>query len=228
MLIKILLKYNKDIPVICHLEGDYVKIAEKVNSKVPHNFFFSKIESKVTSKASLASFNDLLIQHLKDFVPTYNLSQINYLSKTWIRKFIKILDYQFGIGTGRYVINGKLKPIKIKSKSFINLIDLKSQELLGIFKFSQGQVFLKIKGLKKLPLLLIESNIIVFDGQKIKGSTLFRPGIIEYGQNLIPNEHVLIVDNDKKNIIGAGTLLVGTNFIKNSKTGRIVEIYEKV
>ncbi|KKN62795.1 hypothetical protein LCGC14_0508560 [marine sediment metagenome] len=228
MLIKILLKYNKSIPVICHLEGEYVKIAENVNSKVPHNFSFSKIESKVTSKASLASFEDLINQHLNDFVPADNLSQVNYLSKTWIRKFIKILDYQFGIGTGRYVINGELKPIKIKSKSYINLIDLKSQEILGIFRFSLGQVFLKMKGLKRLPLLLIKSNIIVFNGQNISGSTLFRPGIIEYGQDLIPNEHVVIVDIDKKSIIGAGTLLVGTNFIKNSKTGRIVEIYEKI
>ena len=82
--------------------------------------------------------------------------------------------------------------------------------------------------LKRLPLLPFESNLIVFNGQKVSGSTLFRPGIIEYGQNLIPNEHVLIVDIDKKSIIGAGTLLVGTNFIKNSKTGRIVEIYEKI
>ena len=228
MLIEILLKYNKSIPVICHLEGEYVKIAENVNSKVPHNFFFSKIESKVTSKTSLASFEDLINQHLNDFVPIDNLSQVNYLSKTWIRKFVKILDYQFGIGTGRYVINGELKPIKIKSKSYINLIDLKSQETLGIFRFSLGQVFLKMNVLKRLPLLPFESNIIVFNGQKVSGSTLFRPGIIEYGQNLIPNEHVLIVDIDKKSIIGAGTLLVGTNFIKNSKTGRIVEIYEKI
>ncbi|KKK44951.1 hypothetical protein LCGC14_1111410 [marine sediment metagenome] len=228
MLIKILLKYNKSIPVICHLEGEYVKIAENVNSKVPHNFFFSKIESKVTSKASLALFENLINQHLNDFVLADNLSQVNYLSKNWIRKFVKILDYQFGIGIGRYVINGELKPIKIKSKSYINLIDSKSQEILGIFRFSLGQVFLKMKGLKKLPLLLIKSKIIVFNGQKISGSTLFRPGIIEYGQNLIPNEHVLIVDIDKKRIIGAGTLLVGTNFIKNSKTGRIVEIYEKI
>ncbi len=228
MLIKILLKYNKSIPVICHLEGEYVKIAENVNSKVPHNFFFSKIESKVTSKASLASFENLINHHFNDFVLADNVSQVNYLSKNWIRKFVKILDYQFGIGIGRYVINGELKPIKIKSKSYINLIDLKSQEILGIFRFSLGQVFLKMKGLKKLPLLLIKSKIIVFNGQKISGSTLFRPGIIEYGQNLIPNEHVLIVDIDKKRIIGAGTLLVGTNFIKNSKTGRIVEIYEKI
>jgi predicted ribosome-associated RNA-binding protein Tma20 len=41
------------------------------------------------------------------------------------------------------------------------------------------------------------------------------------------DNHVIILNKKRKNIIGIGELLVGSNFIKNSKAGRIVKIYEK-
>ena len=72
------------------------------------------------------------------------------------------------------------------------------------------------------------SNFIVFDGQKIKGNTLFRPGILSFSLNLVPKDTVVIFDENKEKIIGLGSLIVGSNYIKNSKTGKIVNVYEKI
>jgi len=72
------------------------------------------------------------------------------------------------------------------------------------------------------------SNYIVFDGQKIKGNTLFRPGILSFSLNLVPKDIVVIFDENKEKIIGLGSLIVGSNYIKNSKTGKIVNVYEKI
>jgi len=229
MLIKLLKKFNESIPIICHLEGEYLKIINRTESKLHNPFFFSDINGKSTSKEALESLEKLIQQHKNDFKPEKTLSKSNYLLKTWIRKFIKILDYQYGIGSGKKVITDESIVIKTKTNSQFDLIDSNKKQILGTFKTSTGQIGLTLAGVKRLiqKPFSIDSNIIVFDGQKIQGTNLFRTGILDYSTNLIPNNHVIILNKEKTNIIGIGKLIVGTNFMRNSKTGRIVEIYEK-
>ncbi|MFW9872682.1 MAG: DUF5591 domain-containing protein, partial [Candidatus Thorarchaeota archaeon] len=229
MLAKLLKKYNESIPIICHLEGEYFEITKTLESKLPYNFYFSDIRDKTTSKESLKSLENLIYRHKDDFKPKKVLSKGDYLLKTWIRKFIKILDYQFGIGSGKKIIANDIELKKIKSNSQIDLLELKTNIKLGTFNAMTGQIRLTIAGLNQLVQkpFSIGSSTIVFNGDSIRGNTLFRAGILDYSMNLIPNNYVIIIDKEKSNIIGVGKLIVGSNFIKNSKSGRIVEIYEK-
>ena len=94
---------------------------------------------------------------------------------------------------------------------------------MGVFNFPLGQIALNINGAQRLS-LFSSSNILVFNDKQIRGNTLFRPGILEFSNNLIPSNYVFILDQDKQNIVGVGQLIVGSNFIKNSKTGRIAKI----
>ena len=229
MLQQIITKYNENIPIVCHLDSDYLDIAETVNSNLPHNFYFTKIDGKVTSKESLKSFESLVEQHLSDFNPLKKLPDGNYLFNNWIRRFIKIIDYQFGRGSGGKIITNELKSFKIDSKTQIDLIDLKTKEKIGVFITLSGQIHLTIQGLESMVQLpsYIDSNIIIFDGQNIQGSNLFRQGILEFSSDLISNNYVIIINKEKTEIIGTGMLIVGSNFIRNSKTGRVVKIIEK-
>ncbi len=229
MLVKILEKYDKDIPIVCHLENEYHEIVERAKSKIPHKFFFTNISDKLTSKESLQSLEYLISEYKDKYKPKQQLKKGDFLTKSWIRKFIKILDYQFGVGSGMRVISQELTQVKLKSNGNINLIDLKSKERLGVFKSSTGQIDLTLKGINRLIQVpySIDSNTIVFDADHIKGNTLFRKGIIDFSQDLIPNNFTFIVNKEKNDVIGTGNLIVGSNFIKNSKTGRIVKINEK-
>ncbi|MFX1327282.1 MAG: DUF5591 domain-containing protein [Promethearchaeota archaeon] len=228
MLIKLLEKYNRKIPILCHLTGGYLEIIKKASIKLQHNFIFSEIQDKTTSFASLKSLENLINEYKNKFKLKNNIVKNEYFSKSWIRKFIKILDYQFGIGTGNKIITNGLKPIRIRFKDQIDLKDLKTQEKLGIFKFSTGQIELTLNGLRRLIEIpsSITSNYVSFNGEQIRGNTLFRTGVIDYSLDLIPDNQVLIVDKKKKNIIGSGKLIIGSNFLKNSKSGRIASIYE--
>jgi hypothetical protein len=38
----------------------------------------------------------------------------------------------------------------------------------------------------------------------------------------------VIFDKNKEKIIGLGSLIVGSNYIKNSKTGKIANVYDKI
>ncbi|MEE9376979.1 MAG: DUF5591 domain-containing protein [Candidatus Lokiarchaeia archaeon] len=228
MLIKLLEKYDKKIPILCHLKNGYLEIVKRASSKLPHNFFYSEIQDRTTSIKSLQSLEKLIKEYKNVFeVKNENLNK-DYIPKTWSRKFVKILDYQFGIGSGNKINSNGLKPVHVKAYNQIGLRDLKTQEKLGVFKFSTGQIKLTITGLRRLiqSPSTINSHYIVFDGDEIQGNTLFRKGVLEYSSDLIPNGQVIIVNKERKKIIGSGELIVGSNFLKNSKNGRIAKIYE--
>jgi archaeosine synthase len=228
MLIKVIEKYDSKIPIICHLRNGYVEIATRASSKLPHNFIFAEISDKTTSVNSLQSLEKLIINYKNEYHPQSVLKNENYL-KTWTRKFIKIIDYQFGKGAGFNIISNGLKTSRIKFDDQIDLRDQKTKEKLGVFKFSTGQIELTIIGFKKLFKFYnsLKANYIVFDGDEIQGNTLFRPGVIDYSRDLIPNNQVAILNKGMKNVIGSGMLYVGSNFIKNSRSGRIVKINER-
>ena len=225
MLIRMVEKYEPKIPILCHLKDGYLEIAKKASSKLPHNFVFSEIQDKTTSLEALQSLENLIKEYKNKF--QVKKDKIENISKSWIRKFVKILDYQFGIGSGTKVIPNGLKPIRVRSNDQIDLKDLETQEKLGVFKYSTGQIELTLPGLKRLIQTphSINSHYIVFNGEEIHGNTLFRKGVLDYSLDLIPNSQVVIVDKEKKKIIGSGELIVGSNFIKNSKSGRIAKIY---
>ena len=103
-----------------------------------------------------------------------------------------------------------------------------TREKLGKFNVNSGQIELNLKGANRMLPFSENSNFIVFDGQKINGNTLFRPGIVNFSPNLVPKDITVIFDKNKEKIIGLGSLIVGSNYIKNSKTGKIVNVYEKI
>jgi archaeosine synthase len=229
MLLEILQKYNTEIPIICHLKGKgYQRVIKKVSKLLDHDIYFTEVEESLITKDSLNSLYKK-IEELKDkYHPKESLSAKDQNHKTWNRKLIKILDYQFGVGTGMMLMNDSIKIKKDNRRNKLEISDSKSKEVIGYFKFDSGQIELTLDGAKRLfPLSKIEKHL-VFDGDVIKGSTLFRPGIIEYSAELKPKDIVLILNKKKENVIGLGQLIIGKNFIRNSNSGKVVEIYEKL
>jgi archaeosine synthase len=229
MLFHLLQKYDKSIPIVAHLEEMYIEIVNRALKRLDRNCYFSELHNKITSKESLASLENNILK-VKDLIKTseFHSKDID-VSKTWNRKIIKILDYQFGIGSGLKILSKGFK-IKIKKdQKTINIIDLKTNESLGNFFKSTGQIMLTIKGAQLLKRFSdLNSNVIVFNGEKINGNTLFRPGVLHYTADLIPGSNIIILDQERRDVIGVGNLLVGSNYIKNSSTGRIAKIYEHI
>ncbi len=229
MLLKILQKYNTEIPIICHLKGKgYQRVIKKVSKSLDHDIYFTEAKEGLITKDSLNSLYNK-IKELKDkYHPKESLSANDPNHKTWNRKLIKILDYQFGAGTGMMLINNNIKIKKDNKGNKLEISDSRSKEVIGHFYFDSGQIKLTLDGAKRLfPLSKIEKQL-VFDGDVIKGSTLFRPGIIEYSTDLKPKDIVLILNKKKENVIGLGQLIIGKNIIKNSNSGKVAEIYEKL
>lgn len=229
MLISLLKKYDERIPVLCHLkDSGYLKIVEEARQILKNRFFFTDVERNLTTKESLMSL-EKQIESLKDLLGgEKHIPENKNFLKTLTRKFIKIIDYQFGPGMGNKIYYNGIKTWKNKKNDQIKILDLKNREKLGNFNSKTGQIELNLNGAKRLLPLREKKNLIVFDGQKIKGNTLFRPGIINFSQYFVPKDLALIFDKQEEQLIGVGSLIVGSNYIKNSKTGKVLNVYEKV
>jgi len=229
MLISLLEKFDESIPILCHVkDSGYFKIIENARSKIKNKIYFTEVKKNLTSNESLLSLEEK-ISELKD---SYSIGDAipenkNFL-KTLTRKFFKIIDYQFGLNTGNKIFYNGIKTWRNKRSHQIEISDLLTREKLGKFNVNSGQVEINIKGANRMLPLSENSNYIVFDGQKINGNTLFRPGIVSFSPSLVPKDIVVIFDKDKERIIGLGSLIVGSNYIQNSKTGKIVNVYEKI
>jgi len=228
MLAAILNKYNKNIPVIIHLDDPYNDILNIASQLSTQTFYHPKIYEKLTNESSLKILEDHIRENANLFTTNESQQKNKKYSKTWTRKFLKILDYQFGIGCGIKILPNGVNIKRELRNSQIILIDPIEKDKLGVFQFTSGQIALTIAGAMRLAPFTNNSNIIVFDGDKIRGTTLFRPGILEYDSNLLPNDYLIIIEKSRNSIIGMAQLIVGSNFIKNSKTGRIAKVYERI
>ncbi len=229
MLVELLKKYNTKIPIICHVsDKGYKEIVLRAQKQLSNQFYFTEVYKNLTTSDSLKSLENI-VNNLKDiFILKENIPKSKYYSKSWVRKLVKIADYQFGSNIGMKIFSKGIRVKKNNVSKNLDIIDIENKKLLGKFLVKTGQIELTLIGAEILSAIDKEFNILVFDGDLIKGNTLFRPGIVEFSQNLIPNNYVIILDKSKKSVIGLAKLIVGSNYIKNSSNGRIAKVYEKI
>ncbi|MFO8018498.1 MAG: DUF5591 domain-containing protein [Promethearchaeia archaeon] len=228
MLINLLEKYDAQIPIIGHVEGEYKRIIKKAEQKLERDIEYTPIKKRSTTQASLNSLEVSIKKSLQRYQPPLKRPTQSYLLNEWNRKILKILDYQFGKGTGKKFYQEAVQVRINQRHRQIHLTDPSTHQELGIFKRSTGQFKISIEGAKRLKPLEDLQNLIIFNGDNLRGNTLFKPGILDYDKNLQPNEIVIISNETKEKIVGVGKMIVGSNYIKNTQSGRVVKLYETV
>ncbi len=226
ILIAFLSKYPNAIPIIAHVEENYRSIIERAQKHLQFDIYYTDTSMGITNEKALISLEKMI----EKFIGTFDVKEktpiLSKKTSSETRKISAIIDYYFGKNFSKEIITKNVKIIRHKNKDLQFVYDKNTNKLIGKFRQSTGQIFLTVKSVEDLLPLEKINNFIVFNGDLIKGNTIFRPGILEYGSDLQPNDLVVILNNSRDKVIGMGTMLVGTNFIKNSKTGRIVDIYE--
>lgn len=226
MLGDLLKKYDSDIPIICHLEGGYKEIAKKTEKQIGNKFYFTDIDEQITSPISLNNLEHLIKEHKDDYNPPQHQPKTSPLTQTWIRKLSKIVDYEYGKGFGdKLVEHGiRYKENRLHTKMFF--FDENSNEKVGTLRYATGKLRLTINGVGKIAFDESFTNYVIFDGNTIRGNTLFRPGIKDIPPTLLPNQNICIFDKNKENVVAMGDMIVSSKFIYNSTSGRIVKLYE--
>ncbi|MBD3340400.1 MAG: hypothetical protein GF353_14895, partial [Candidatus Lokiarchaeota archaeon] len=221
-------KYDKSIPIICHLDGGYLKALERANEQLNRKVFYTEIADHLTSRDSLRFLEGSIREALDNSSLEGYSGENNILYKTWERKISKIVDYQFGKGEGRKLIGEGIKTRKNHRINQITIFEKKSNIKLGTLKKETGNIQLTIEGASKLVPFDSNAKIIVFDGDKIRGNTLFRPGILDYYSEFSPKDSVIILNRSRSKVVAVGQMIVGSPYIKNTHRGRVAKIYEKI
>ncbi|MEJ2294490.1 MAG: DUF5591 domain-containing protein [Candidatus Lokiarchaeota archaeon] len=225
MLIKLIKKYDNTIPIICHLRGGYLSIIKEVIKNVEHKFYFTNVDENLTSEKALNSLEKLIKALINNSYG--NVTQKASVTDTWTRKFRKIADYQYGVGSGVKLFTNGISIRQNRAKTKIRIFKQKKNTLIATFDLNRGQIELTIAGAELLFPFDKNINYLVFDGEKVKGSNLFKPGVIEFSPKILPRNNVIIVNKTMQKIIAVGNAVIGSNMIKNIKRGIVAEVYEK-
>ncbi|MFX1587639.1 MAG: DUF5591 domain-containing protein [Promethearchaeota archaeon] len=229
MLIEIIKKYDIKIPIICHFEdGGYLKVINKVIHNVKNDIIFTKVDKDLTSSNSLDSLKNLIEKYKDRFIPKEPFPKNKDFLKSWYRKIVKVIDYQFGKGYGMKFTKNRIIMKRTRNDSILEIYEQSTNKFLGRFLKDIGQIELSLNGANIIYQFDNFSNSLIFDGDEISGNTLFRPGIIDYSLDLIPNNYAFVLNKSRKKIIAVVKMLVGSNYIKNAQSGKIAEIYEKL
>ncbi|MHA1335395.1 MAG: DUF5591 domain-containing protein, partial [Promethearchaeota archaeon] len=229
MLNRLIQKFEKNIPIICHLDGKYIDIAKNALKNLENEIIFTNIVENLTSDESLKSLEELIKKYKKTDKKEdikENTMKSLYL-KTVNRKLIKIADFQFGMGIGEKLFYNGIELVNIPKSNNKRILDPKTKELIAIFNQKPAFLKLTMKGAMRIFDDLKTNYSLIFKDTKISGNNLFLQGIEKISPNLAPKKNIIIINKDKDKILGMGQLIVGTNSIINSKTGRVAEIYEK-
>lgn len=229
MLIEIVKKYDINIPIICHFEEDgYRKIVNKVIPKVKNNLIFTNVQENLTSSKSLESLKNLIEKYKDHFIPKDSFPKNKDFLKSWHRKLIKVMDYQFGKGSGMEFTKSGIRIKRNRKGIILDVYELQTNKFLGRFLKDTGQIELSLNGANIIYRFENFSNSLIFDGDNISGNTLFRPGVIDYSPDLIPNNYAFVLNKSRNKILAVVKMLVGSYYIKNTQSGKIADIYEKL
>ena len=225
MLIDLLGKYDPHIPVLCHLDEAYLEILDYAREKIKNPLFLTEVSEGLTSSTSLESLRSLIEAHKKDISIETGYSHGSDLTKTWPRKVHKILDYQYGPQFSHHIFPNKLQVRHTRFHDKLEIYDKTTQELLGVFDSREGLIQLTLNAAQRA-IDIIDSQFIIFDGDTLRGNTLFRPGVKAFSSDLIPQNYCFILNPEKTKAIAIGKVIVGSNFIQNAKMGRVAKLEE--
>jgi len=170
--------------------------------------------TSLTSKEGLFQFQMLLKEKFESLPRLRINNQLEFLRT--------ICDYQFGKGTGNKLISDI---VQIRGRKEIGLrVTLNGKHLLT-FRKSTGLLTLSIEAAKRLH--GHSANVVKFDGDSIRGSTIFANAIKEAHPEIRINDEVIIVNNQNE-IIATGVAYLPGKLLVRMERGFGVKIRQKV
>ena len=209
-------KISTSIPLLGFVKGTESEILRKVCEQQNRSIYLMTLDvTSLTSKEALREFSILLQEtflniSLEPRVP----AQFTFLRA--------IADFQFGKGVGSVLIPDEAK---IFGRKELGLrVQLNNKHLLA-FRPETGYLTLSLTAGELL--LGLTHNVVTFDGQKIKGSTIFSKAITMADLEIRPNDEVLVTDENGE-LLAVGTTHLPGDLLVKMKQGKGVTIRQKV
>ncbi len=205
-------KFNDNVKVIAHISGGYLSSFNRILSDIKQEVIFTSENTHPTS--------DIAIQKLKvaiQSVISERGEKIDYMKE----QLCAVANYQFGKGIGRRLIPDNAKIIGKPGRPKKVLVGGKQ---IAFQNPDSGFLSLGIEGAK----ILAENKIywVKFNGEEIKGGSLFAKAIIDADLQIRPFDEVVIIDENDEVIASGKSIMSGIEMI-NATRGVAVNIRHK-
>ena len=206
---KMLGKISKEIHIIAHLSLDYKKMIEIAFSEREYNL--SWLDEKPTSSEALSKLYNTISELKFEFEGKAENARLRVIAD--------LIRWQFG---NKFKIS--LSNLKFKGNPAKQIIATRE----GVFWFAwnilSSKILCSIEAIK-------DSNLeteqkLYFNGDKLEGSTIFAPGILQVG-DFSPEDEVLIYDKSGNNLIGIGNAVISSETAGILARGPVLKIRKK-
>ncbi|MHA1558008.1 MAG: PUA domain-containing protein, partial [Candidatus Heimdallarchaeota archaeon] len=149
-----------------------------------------------------------------------SLPGIKFSADTY--KIQKITDYQSGIGVGEAMFP---EVYSLKGRPPLPFKILRQNQQHGVIHYTTGKLTLSMKNGEILAKK--KKYFIMFDGEKLEGSTLFAVGVKKADPVIRPSDEIVIVDKSY-NTLGVGHALISGRDMETVRFGAVAKIKKKV
>ncbi|MHA1976527.1 MAG: DUF5591 domain-containing protein [Candidatus Hodarchaeales archaeon] len=186
-------------------------VCKKLKRKV--NIIDDEITS-LTSKESLYQFRQLLTENLI-------LNPISKRNK--LLDFLRVVaDYQFGCGVGKLLIPDNAR---LQGHKELGIRIQYAGKHLMTFRSSTGFLTLSVEAARRI--LGSTKNIVRFEGESIRGTTIFANAIRRADHEIRMNDEVIVV-NENEEIIATGVAYLPGKLLIAMPRGLGIKIRQKV
>lgn len=199
---KLIAKYCEGKKIVANLAGGYLESCEAYVD----DFTNVCVDEKPTSPDSLYNLRMELKKH----------QRVNRKEKT-LHELKSIAKYQFGPEGDKFI------PDNAKTKGMYHKRILSGGKQLALLNKDHGLYRLNLPGGEILKDLNINIVRIDFD---LTTNTVFAPGIVEASHNIIPNDEVVVVQDDT--VLGVGKAIMTGREMEECSNGIGVKIKHRV
>ncbi|MHA2004527.1 MAG: DUF5591 domain-containing protein, partial [Candidatus Thorarchaeota archaeon] len=180
-------KFDESVVVVAHVSGGYLDIVKKTEANLKQTLIYTSSDDRATSGAAL----DLLDETLRDM---RELVLDGEFRRTDLEDTLRATaDYQFGSGAGRLLIP---EGAGIRGKLYRTVICQVDREQICAYNAASGMLSLTLAGARRIADL--GQNLVRFEGQEVKGGSIFAVGVKEADTDIRPGDEVIIIDQGEK------------------------------
>lgn len=180
-----LAKFPESATVVAHVSGGYQEVVQDAEDDISQSIIYTIDDVSATRKSSLESLEEVLL----DLADVYALRGG---TPTLLENTVSAtLDFQFGTGAGKLVTSGN---VSYRGKVYGNIVCEVDDVQMCTFVSQIGNVSLTLEGGERL--LSLDRYQVHFDGDKLRGGSLFAVGISEADSIIRPGDEVLIIGRD--------------------------------
>ena len=197
---------SPDTPIVQYTPESYSPLFERFNEvhRIP-------VEGSIRKRANLS----MLENHLSNI--QLLSTDRSSLQNNRVRNFAAICDFQFGKGTGSLLTTDTFSRGRYPSMQYL----LTKQGNVATLRSSSGLLTMGRVGAERI--YKNSRSKIIFDGENLKGSTLFASGISRIDGVINPGDEVFVTSSNDK-LIATGTSLVPGDWMLPSHYGAVVSL----